>query len=58
MTGEGQQLQEKVEVLDSSMEQSHRISVFAPLGLSVVALVCTIIIYLVPVGATVNLIRR
>jgi hypothetical protein len=40
------------------MEQSHRISVFAPLGLSVVALVCTIIIYLVPLRATVNLIRR
>src|ERR1700758_2803026 len=40
------------------MEQSHRISVFVPLGLSVVALVCTIIIYLVPLRATVNLVRR
>ena len=40
------------------MEQSHRISVFGPLGLSVVAIVCTIIIYLVPLRATVNLIRR
>ena len=40
------------------MEQSHRISVFAPLGLSPVALVCTIIIYLAPLRATVNLIRR
>ena len=50
-----QQPQEKrVGVLDSSMIQSHRISVFAPLGLSLVALVCTIIIYLVPLRATVN----
>jgi hypothetical protein len=40
------------------MIQSHRIPVFAPLGLSLVALVCTIIIYLVPLGATVHLIRR
>ena len=47
-----------MEAPDSGMEQSHRISVFAPLGLSVVALACTIIIYLVPLRATVNLIRR
>jgi hypothetical protein len=40
------------------MIQSHRISVLAPLGLSLVALVCTIIIYLVPLRATVSLIRR
>ena len=40
------------------MIQSHRISVLAPLGLSLVALVCTIIIYLVPLRATVNLVRR
>jgi hypothetical protein len=40
------------------MIQSHRISVLAPLGLSLVALVCTIIIYLVPLKATVSLIRR
>ena len=40
------------------MIQSHRISVLAPLGLSVVALVCTMIIYLLPLMATVNLIRR
>jgi hypothetical protein len=40
------------------MIQSHRISVLAPLGLSLVALICTITIYLVPLRATVNLIRR
>ena len=40
------------------MIQSHRISVLAPLGLSLVALVCTIIIFLVPLRATVNLVRR
>ena len=40
------------------MIQSHRISVLAPLGLSVVALVCTMFIYLLPLRATVNLIRR
>ena len=45
-------------ILDSSMIQSHRISVLAPLGLSLVALFCTIIIFLVPLRATVNLIRR
>ena len=47
-----------MEAPGSGMEQSHCISVFAPLGLSVVALACTIIIYLVPLRATVNLIRR
>ncbi|HJY88863.1 MAG TPA: ion channel [Candidatus Acidoferrum sp.] len=45
-------------VLDNGMIQSHRISVLAPLGLSLVALVCTIIIFLVPLRATVNLVRR
>ncbi len=40
------------------MIQSHRISVLAPLGLSLVALVFTIIIFLVPLRATVNLVRR
>src|SRR6202021_288896 len=40
------------------MIQSHRISVFAPLGLSLVALVCTITIYLVPLRATVSHVRR
>jgi hypothetical protein len=40
------------------MIQSHRISVLAPLGLSVVALVCTMIIHLLPLRTTVNLIRR
>jgi predicted ATPase len=40
------------------MVQSHRISVLAPLGVSVIALVCTIAIYLVPLRATVNLVRR
>jgi len=40
------------------MIKSHRISVLAPLGLFPVALVCTIIIYLVPLRATVSLIRR
>ena len=40
------------------MIQSHRISVLAPLGLSLVALLCTTVIYLVPLRATVSLIRR
>ena len=39
------------------MVERHHISVLAPLGVGVIALVCTII-YLVPLGATVNLIRR
>ena len=47
-----------MEAPDSGMEQSHRISVFAPLGVGVIALVCTIAIYLVPLRATVNLVRR
>jgi len=37
---------------------SHRISILAPLAVGVVAQVCAIIIYLLPVRATVNLIRR
>jgi hypothetical protein len=41
-----------------NMVQSHRISVLAPLGVSVIALVCTIAIYLVPLRTTVNLVRR
>jgi hypothetical protein len=45
-------------IQDSSVIQSQRISVLAPLGLSLVALLCTIIIFLVPLRATVNLIRR
>jgi Ion channel len=40
------------------MVQGHHISVLAPLGVSVIALACTITIYLVPLRATVNLIRR
>ena len=40
------------------MIQSHRILVFAPLGVSLIALVCTIAIYLVPLRATINLARR
>ena len=40
------------------MIQSQRVSVLAPLGLSLVALLCTIIIFLVPLRATVNLVRR
>ena len=40
------------------MIQSHRISVLAPLAVSLVALVCTIIIYLLPLRATVKLVRR
>jgi hypothetical protein len=44
--------------LKLGMVQSHHISVLAPLGVGVIALVCTITIYLVPLGATVNLIRR
>ena len=40
------------------MVQSHPISVLAPLGVSVIALVCTIAIFLVPLRATINLVRR
>jgi hypothetical protein len=40
------------------MIQSHRISILAPLGVGLVALVCTVSIYLVPLRATVNLVRR
>jgi Ion channel len=40
------------------MVQSHHISVLAPLGAGMIALVCTILIYLVPLRATVNLVRR
>jgi hypothetical protein len=38
--------------------QSHRISILAPLAVGVVAQVCAIIIYLLPVRATINLVRR
>jgi hypothetical protein len=38
--------------------QGHRLSILAPLGVGVIALVCTIAIYLVPLRATVNLVRR
>jgi hypothetical protein len=41
-----------------SMIQSHRISILAPLGVGVVAWVCTIVIYLMPLRATINLVRR
>ena len=40
------------------MIQIHRISILAPLAVGVVAQVCTIIIYLLPVRATINLVRR
>ena len=40
------------------MIQSHRISILAPLGVGVVAWVCTIVIYLLPLRATINLVRR
>ena len=40
------------------MIQIHPISILAPLAVGVFAQVCTIIIYLVPVRATINLIRR
>ena len=40
------------------MIQSHHISILAPLGISLVALGGTIIIYLVPLRATVILVRR
>ena len=40
------------------MIQTHPISILAPLAVGVFAQVCTIIIYLVPVRATVNIIRR
>jgi prephenate dehydrogenase len=38
--------------------QIHPISIPVPLAVGVVAQACTIIIYLVPVRATVNVIRR
>ena len=40
------------------MVQIHPISILAPLAVGVVAQACAIIIHLVPVRATVNLIRR
>ena len=44
--------------IGSRVIQIHPISILAPLAVGVVAQACTIIIYLVPVRATVNLIRR
>ena len=44
--------------IGSRVIQIHTISILAPLAVGVVAQACTIIIYLVPVRATVNLIRR
>jgi Ion channel len=44
--------------IGSRVIQIHPISILAPLAVGVVAQVCTIIIHLVPVRATVNLIRR
>jgi hypothetical protein len=38
--------------------QIHTISILGPLAIGVVAQACTIVFYLVPVRATVNLIRR
>src|SRR5882724_11611990 len=40
------------------MIQGHSLSILAPLGVGVIALVCTLAIYLVPLRATVNLVRR
>ena len=40
------------------MIQSHRISILAPLAAGAIAQVCAIIIYLPPVRATINLVRR
>ena len=40
------------------MIQVHTISILAPLAVGVVAQACTITIYLVPVRATVNMIRQ
>jgi hypothetical protein len=44
--------------IGSRVIQIHSISILAPLAVGVVAQACTIIIYLVPVRATVSLIRR
>ena len=44
--------------IGSRVIQIHSISILAPLAVGVVAQACTIIIYLVPVRATVNVIRR
>jgi hypothetical protein len=38
--------------------QSHRMSILAPIAVGVVAQVCAIIIYLLPVRATIILVRR
>jgi hypothetical protein len=38
--------------------QIHHISILAPLAVGMVGLVCTIVIHLLPVRATVNLVRR
>lgn len=40
------------------MTQTPHISVLAPLALSMAALICTILIYLIPLRATINLIRH
>lgn len=38
--------------------QTHRIATLAPLAVGVPAVVCTIVIHALPLGATVNFIRR
>src|SRR5262249_24968829 len=40
------------------MTQIQHISIFAPLAVGLLALVCTIIIHMLPVRATINLVRR
>jgi hypothetical protein len=40
------------------MIQIHHISILGPLAVGVFALVCTVIIHLLPVRATINLVRR
>ena len=40
------------------MTQTHRIAILLPLAVGVVAVICTIVIHAVPLGATINLVRH
>jgi len=40
------------------MTQVHRIAILAPLGVGLVAVICTIMIHALPLSATVNFVRR
>jgi Ion channel len=46
------------DLLGGSMTQTHRIAILAPLAVGMVAVICTIMIHSLPLGATVNFVRR